>query len=559
MANYTRNYNLKKPIAAEVYSVDDANGNMDIIDEALKEVDNTVDTKADKAFVSDTTYSVDISKVGSGNNILYITIDGITDYAQLTGKTIAVDTKTYQCTWETPQAIYLNVNGLGAKNIYKSLPCNYADYDTRRYETGLFTQYEMGRNNILLLTYNGSSFRLSNPPVPPKATKAITNDSTDDGSYVTPKKAADYAKGGLTNPIAIDNIDNATETGWYVSPVQEGDSLYNFINESYDNVLFRVVKITSVGMDPNITQFAYWGSHVYVRNIYNGQQNFNGISWQEYPVNINIPENAVSTTHIQNGAVTGAKIASDTITAQNIREGAVTTDKIEVGAVTDEVIAPNGITGASIAQGAILTNHLGNGAVTSYKLATDAVTSSKISDSAVETANIANKAVTTDKLADKAVTGAKIETKTITNWNLNDNAVQTYAIQNEAVTTAKLADEAVTGAKIASGAVTAEHISSAVQLPYIEALTDDSGSDVFTATISAGDTIRAVRNSDIESCTANPNAAYFCEVLSSSSAEASVVVQRNEPDYNIFVYLLGGTAAGDIDVIYRIIKINFTR
>ena len=154
MANYTRNYNLKKPIAAEVYSVDDANGNMDIIDEALKEVDNTVDTKADKAFVSDTTYSVDISKVGSGNNILYITIDGITDYAQLTGKTIAVDTKAYQCTWETPQAIYLNVNGLGAKNIYKSLPCNYADYDTRRYETGLFTQYEMGRNNILLLTYN---------------------------------------------------------------------------------------------------------------------------------------------------------------------------------------------------------------------------------------------------------------------------------------------------------------------------------------------------------------------------------------------------------------------
>lgn len=137
-------------------------------------------------------YAVDLDKKGDGNNILYITIDGITDYAQLTGKTIGVDTKAYQCTWETPQAVYLNVNGLGAKNIFRSLPCNYADYDTQQYQTNLFTQYEIGRSNVLLLTYDSSSFILSNPPVPPKATKAITASTTDDGSYVTPKKVADF-------------------------------------------------------------------------------------------------------------------------------------------------------------------------------------------------------------------------------------------------------------------------------------------------------------------------------------------------------------------------------
>lgn len=286
MANYTRNYNLKKPIAAEVYSVDDANGNMNIIDEALKEVDNTVDTKADKAFVSDTTYSVDISKVGSGNNILYITIDGITDYAQLTGKTIAVDTKAYQCTWETPQAIYLNVNGLGAKNIYKSLPCNYADYDTRRDETGLFTQYEMGRNNILLLTYNGSSFRLSNPPVPPKATKAITASTNDDGSYVTPKKVADYATG------RTENISGSRIT------------------------------------DGSITTNKLSGGAVTTERIANKSVTTDKLA-----------DKSVTTDKLADKAVTGAKIETKTITNWNLNDNAIQEYAIQDGAVSNRKLS----------------------------------------------------------------------------------------------------------------------------------------------------------------------------------------------------------------------------
>ena len=36
MPNYTKNYNLKKPLQEEFYNIDDHNGNMDIIDGVLK-------------------------------------------------------------------------------------------------------------------------------------------------------------------------------------------------------------------------------------------------------------------------------------------------------------------------------------------------------------------------------------------------------------------------------------------------------------------------------------------------------------------------------------------
>jgi hypothetical protein len=36
MPNYTKNYNLKKPLQDEFYNIDDHNGNMDIVDNELK-------------------------------------------------------------------------------------------------------------------------------------------------------------------------------------------------------------------------------------------------------------------------------------------------------------------------------------------------------------------------------------------------------------------------------------------------------------------------------------------------------------------------------------------
>ena len=36
MASYTKNYNLKKPAGNDAYNIEDQNGNMDLLDQALK-------------------------------------------------------------------------------------------------------------------------------------------------------------------------------------------------------------------------------------------------------------------------------------------------------------------------------------------------------------------------------------------------------------------------------------------------------------------------------------------------------------------------------------------
>ncbi|WP_432406732.1 hypothetical protein [Wukongibacter sp. M2B1] len=43
MANYTTNYNLKKPLETEKYNVEDQNGNMDILDGEIKRLDDKTD------------------------------------------------------------------------------------------------------------------------------------------------------------------------------------------------------------------------------------------------------------------------------------------------------------------------------------------------------------------------------------------------------------------------------------------------------------------------------------------------------------------------------------
>ena len=178
----------------------------------INSLTGTVNTKADKKYAFETVYNADINRVGTENNILYITIDGITDYSQLTNKTIAVYTGAYQCTFETPSNVYVNVNGYGQKAIGRPIPGgqpdsdgnkHYADYDDKEYYTDKFCYGEIGRYQTLLLSYNGSQFVLLNVAVPPKATEAIADKSTDDTSYVTPKKLVSFIRSFLVG-IVVD-------------------------------------------------------------------------------------------------------------------------------------------------------------------------------------------------------------------------------------------------------------------------------------------------------------------------------------------------------------------
>lgn len=165
-----------------------------------------------------------------------------------------------------------------------------------------------------------------------------------------------------------------------------------------------------------------------------------------------------NTWTIDNGAVTAAKIATDTITATQIAPGAIGTSELAANAVDTANIVNNAVTGAKIAADTI----------TGTQIAANAIGTSELADDAVDTAAIANLAVTTAKLADLSVTAGKIAADTITAAQiapnavgaseLADDSVDTAAIANLAVTTAKLADLSVTTGKIADLSVTAGKI-----------------------------------------------------------------------------------------------------
>lgn len=178
------------------HSAADIDYNSGTVEDGLTTLSNAIETGLSELADADAenckytihqSYDVDISKIGSGNNVLYITIDGVNNYSQMSGKAVAINTGIYQCTFSSPSPVYVNVNGLGNKALRRPLPYDYADYDTKQYYTDKYCYGEIGRHQTLIVYYDGSNFILTNVAVPTKATKAIELESTDDSSYTTPK------------------------------------------------------------------------------------------------------------------------------------------------------------------------------------------------------------------------------------------------------------------------------------------------------------------------------------------------------------------------------------
>lgn len=162
-----------------------------------KQVTNYVLDKEKYAFGN--VYPIDISQVGSGNNILYINVPGVKSYDELDGKAVALNTGIYCVQWDTPQTVYININGLGNKALYRPLPSNAsADYDTRQYNTDKYVKGEISRQQTLIVSFrkddNVVTATLLNPAPAPRATKAIETDSADEVSYITPKIMAPFVK-----------------------------------------------------------------------------------------------------------------------------------------------------------------------------------------------------------------------------------------------------------------------------------------------------------------------------------------------------------------------------
>lgn len=108
--------------------------------------------------------------------------------------------------------------------------------------------------------------------------------------------------------------------------------------------------------------------------------------------------------------VTDASLTGNGLTSNPLKipDNAVTSSKIQDGAVSSTDLADNAVTGAKVQDGTIATADLSNLAVNNEKLAAASVTTDKINNSAVTSDKLAANAVTSAKIAAGAVTGDKI-------------------------------------------------------------------------------------------------------------------------------------------------------
>jgi len=131
-----------------------------------------------------------------------------------------------------------------------------------------------------------------------------------------------------------------------------------------------------------------------------------------------IASNAITTQHIQAGAITADKIDSNSITADKIASNAITTQHIQAGAITADKIDSNSITADKIDSNAIVTRHIQAGAITANKL--DVQTLSAIS------ANLGT--ITAGNISGVTITGGTVRTGSGNNRiELSSNLLRSYS------------------------------------------------------------------------------------------------------------------------------------
>lgn len=161
----------------------------------------------------------------------------------------------------------------------------------------------------------------------------------------------------------------------------------------------------------------------------------------------------VKTNHIQDGAVTLAKLAANSVDASRIVDLSVGTSELANLAVTTAKLADGSISAIKLAAASVDATKIVDGTITALKLAANSVDSTKIVDGNVGLAKLAANSVDGTKIADGAVSLAKLALNSVDATRIVDGAVGTSELANLAVTNAKLADNSVTTAKIADGSI----------------------------------------------------------------------------------------------------------
>lgn len=149
--------------------------------------------------------------------------------------------------------------------------------------------------------------------------------------------------------------------------------------------------------------------------------------------------NAVTTTYINDNAITTPKITANAVTATQIATDAVTAGKILAGAVTAGKIATDAVTAGTIAAGAVTAGKIGALAVIAGTIAADAVTATTIAANAVVAGKIATDAVVAGNILAGAVTAGKLAANSVIAGNIAADAVTANTIAAGSIVASKLA------------------------------------------------------------------------------------------------------------------------
>lgn len=192
-----------------------------------------------------------------------------------------------------------------------------------------------------------------------------------------------------------------------------------------------------------------------------------------------IRTNSITTSLIQNGAVTAAKLGQSSATNGQVfkwngsawapanESGGVTDgDKVDIdvtssglvwtvdtSAISTIKIAANAIDSTKLAAASVQSSDIGTGAVWRVNVASNAIDSTKILTRSVQSSDIGVGAVWNTNLAANAVDSSKILTRAVQSSDIGIGSVWRTNLAALAVDSSKLAVSGVTVTRIANGAV----------------------------------------------------------------------------------------------------------
>ncbi len=131
-------------------------------------------------------------------------------------------------------------------------------------------------------------------------------------------------------------------------------------------------------------------------------------------IGVSIAVGGVQEHMLGDSVVTGAKIASNSITAAQIAPGTITAGEIQANTITSLQIAPSTITSAQIAASTITAGEIASKTITAGQIAAQTITSGEIQGNTITAAQLATSAVDTDEITAGAVTAAKLGADAVT-------------------------------------------------------------------------------------------------------------------------------------------------